>query len=83
MTDTKIFTEIGFGNDTFVSTEVETGDVEMRQPGFIKMKCRGIYLRLWVGHTVWIASTVNGFTRMTKPKKKFKFLLGFEGIPRS
>lgn len=42
----KVFTEIGFGNDTFLSTEIEEGESERRIPSFIlPKKIAGFYLR--------------------------------------
>ena len=32
----KVFAEVGFGNDSFFSTEFEEGDDEYRIPKFIK-----------------------------------------------
>lgn len=34
----KVFAEIGFGNDSFLSTEFEDGEEEYRVPKFIKSK---------------------------------------------
>ena len=31
----KIYSELGFGNDTFFSTEIEVGEEEFRVPKFI------------------------------------------------
>lgn len=81
MLRTKIFTEIGIGNQSFISTEVERGEREHRVRGFIRMRVRAIYLRLWVGRTAYILSTKRGFETMPKNRKAFKLLLGFEGIP--
>ena len=80
-TKEKIYAEIGFGNDTFISTEVEKGKKEYRMDEFIKpKKVNGIYLRIWVLKKVLIISTYNGFKIITKNKNKFKLLFGVEGI---
>ncbi|MEC9292094.1 MAG: DUF3977 family protein [Pseudomonadota bacterium] len=80
----KVFTEIGFGNETFINTELEDDHGnETRQPGFVSFSLKGIYLRIWIGYKVFVASTVNGFSITKKPKRRFKFLFGLEGIPKS
>ena len=76
----KVYMEIGFGNDTFVSTEIEEGDKEYRISRFIKLKKRtGFYLRFWVFKTVFILSTNNGLRIMKKDRNKFKTLFGISG----
>lgn len=51
----KVFAEMGFGNDTFLSTEMENEDKEYRIPKFIKPKIiSGYYLRFWIFKTVFI-----------------------------
>jgi hypothetical protein len=40
----KIYAEIGFGNDTFLSTKIEEGDDEYRIPKFsVPPKIKSIY----------------------------------------
>ncbi len=79
----KVYTEIGFGNETFINTELEDNNGnETRQPGFVSFSLKGIYLRVWAGYKVFVVSTVNGFSITNKPKRKFKFLLGLEGTQK-
>ena len=80
--DILIFTEIGIGNRSFINTEVEKGDRERRVRGCVRMKVKGVYLRLWTGRRVFILSTRQGFKRQRKNRSTFKLLLGFEGVPR-
>lgn len=75
----KIFTEIGYGNTSFISTEVEIGEYEHRLRGFVRMKLVAAYFRIWIGKTVVVLSTNNGFEVKNKSKRKFKVLLGFYG----
>lgn len=76
----KIFFEIGVGNETFVSTEIEEGEKEYRVPNFIiPEKISGYYLRVWIGKKVYILSTNDGFETTLKAKNKFKFLFGISG----
>lgn len=76
----KIFAEIGFGNDTFLSTEIESDDKEYRIPKFIKPKIiNGYYMRIWIFKTVLILSTNSGFEITKKDRNKLKILLGISG----
>jgi len=76
----KLFTEIGVGNSTFISTEKEYFDGrEERVPGFQKIYLDGVYLRIWFGKIVILLSTKNGFKIQNKDKSTFKFLIGIQG----
>lgn len=75
-----VFAEIGFGNDTFLSTEIEEEENEYRVPRFIlPKKIKGIYLRFWIGKTVYVLSTNNGWEIKKKSKNKLKILFGVSG----
>lgn len=76
----KLFSEIGFGNDSFLSTEFEEGDKEYRVPKFIKpQKITSFYFRLWLFKTVLILSTNRGLEIKKKNKNKLKILFGISG----
>ena len=76
----KIFAEIGFGNQSFLSTEVEQGRKEYRINKFIIPEIvNGFYLRVIIFGTTIILSTYDGF-KIKKQNKRFKFLFGIEGI---
>lgn len=76
----KIYAEIGFGNDTFLSTEIEEGDREYRIPKFIKPRqIKSYYLRFWIFKRVFIFSTKDGFKITAKSKNKLKILFGLGG----
>ena len=76
----KVFTEIGFGNDTFVNTETEYPDgSEERQKGVVKMNLKAIYFRIWLGNKVFILASNEGFKLTQKSKKRFKVLFVLEG----
>lgn len=81
MRNMRIFTEIGFGNASFINTEIEIGDRERRVRGCVRMHVQGVYLRVWIGRRVWILSTRQGYKTMMKNRSTFKLLLGFEGVP--
>jgi prolyl-tRNA synthetase len=79
-----IFTEIGFGNESFLSTEVEEGDSEYRVKGFIlPEKIKGVYLRFYIGKKNIILSSKNGLVIKKKEKPKFKILFGIYGISQN
>lgn len=76
----KVFAEIGFGNDTFLSTEFEEGNNEYRVPKFvIPSKIHGYYFRVWIFKNVWVLSTNNGFGANKKDRNKLKVLFGISG----
>ena len=80
MNQTKIFAEIGYGNDTYLSTEIEKGKYEHRIPKFIiPQKIEGIYFRFWAWKRVFVVSTKNGFSLTKKDRVKLKVLFGMEG----
>jgi len=81
----EIFAEIGFGNASFCSTEIEKGRFEHRIRGFvIPPKIRGIYVRIWLYNRVLVLSTRNMISWQKKPKKRVKkrvkILFGVEGV---
>lgn len=82
----KVFAEIGFGNETFLSTEIEEGVSEYRIPKFIlPNKIKSLYFRLWVFKKVFILSTNHGFEIKSKDRNKLKIVFGIsgEGINKS
>lgn len=76
----RIYAEIGFGNDSFLSTEIEKENTEYRISKFIKpKKITEYYFRVWIFKTVFILSTKDGFKVRNKDKNKFKILFGIGG----
>ena len=72
---------MGFGNDSFFSTEFEKGKNEYRiQKLIIPKKINSFYIRIWVFKRVFIISTNHGLEFNKKNKNKFKFLFGISGI---
>lgn len=77
----KVFAEIGIGNKTFLSTEIEEGRAEYRIPKFIlAKKVEGYYFRLWIFRRVIIFSTNEGIKLQKKTGNHFKILLGISDI---
>ena len=76
----KVFAEIGFGNDTFFSTEFEEGESEYRVSRFIlPAKIEGFYFRFWIFRKVFIFSINHGFETKQKDRNKLKILFGVSG----
>lgn len=77
----KIYTEIGYGNPTFINTEIEYPDgTEKRIPGFKKMNVNDLYFRVWLGTEVYILSTKDGFKKQIKNRSNLKILFGIQGV---
>ncbi|GET68060.1 DUF3977 family protein [Streptococcus dysgalactiae subsp. equisimilis] len=72
------YIEIGLGNSWLVRTEYEKDngtEVEVRGiSGAVHP--RSIYLRIWLGYTVWILDFKEGFKQQTKSRKSFKCVVG-------
>ena len=76
----KIFAEVGFGNETFLSTEVEEGTNEYRVSRFVMPdKIRDFYFRFWIFKTVFVLSTADGFMMAKRDKNRLKILFGIGG----
>jgi hypothetical protein len=76
----KVFAEIGFGNDTFMSTEFEEGNSEYRISHFVLPgKIKDCYFRFWVFKNVFVLSTSDGFKIEEKDKNRLKILFGVSG----
>ena len=76
----KIFAEMGIGNNSFFSTEIEKGELEHRVKHFlIPPKIEGVYLRIWIYKRVFAISTNRFFNTTKKSKIKFKLIFGIEG----
>jgi len=79
----KIYAEIGIGNKSFLSTEIEEKNKEFRIRTFIfPEKLKEIYFRLWVFRFVIILSFFKGIFLRKKSKNNFKFLIGFGGVQK-
>lgn len=76
----KCFSEIGIGNSSFLSTEVEEENNEYRIPKFIfPNKITGIYFRFWLFKNIFILSSNYGIEIKKKDRNKFKILFGISG----
>ncbi len=76
----KVFAEIGFGNDTFLSTEFEECEYEYRIAEFVlPNRIKELYFRFWILRRVFILSTQYGFKLKKKDRNKLKLLFGIGG----
>ncbi|MEK7600535.1 MAG: DUF3977 family protein [Patescibacteria group bacterium] len=75
-----LFSEMGIGNSSLFSTEIEEGANEWRVSKFLlPKKITDYYIRIWIWRKVLILSTKDGMKFKTKDTKRFKFLLGIGG----
>lgn len=79
----KQYVEIGIGNTWWVRTEVEDPDgTEHEIKGCRSFRrVEGIYLRFWIGKSVWIMSTNERLKTTRRNRPAFKVLFGISGIP--
>ncbi len=76
----KIYAEVGIGNKSFFSTEIEKENKEYRIKKFlIPNKLEEIYIRLWLFKLVLIISFFKGIKLKKKDQSKFKLVLGIGG----
>lgn len=76
----QVYAEMGIGNETFLSTEIEEGGHERRIKGFhLPKKITDVYVRIWVGKRVMIVSTKDGVKFVRKEKQGLKILVGVGG----
>lgn len=82
----QIFTEIGIDPDNNkylfgISSEIENEDgTEIRKSGFMKMKLRGFYFRIWILKFVFGFGIPSGFVLKKKNRNNFKILFGLNGM---
>lgn len=72
------YIEAGIGNKWFVRTEIETDQGEEHEEKGIKgpINLQSFYLRFWIGKTVFIFDSKEGFKKAQKNNKKFKLIFG-------
>jgi hypothetical protein len=72
------YIEFGIGNRWLVRTETEKPDgTETEARGIIgPVKCRSLYIRVWIRRTVWILDSQDGFKKATKARNHFKVIFG-------
>ena len=76
------FVEFGLGNKWFIRTETELNDgTEFEDKGIIgPIKIQSLYLRIWIGKTVFILDSKDGFKKTKKNLKEIKLLFGIRSL---
>ncbi|KMJ59845.1 hypothetical protein AB685_03010 [Bacillus sp. LL01] len=72
------YIEFGIGNTWLVRTETDfENGTEYEEKGIIgPVSFHSFYIRIWIGKTVLILDLKEGFKRIKKSRKEFKFILG-------
>ncbi|WP_028560159.1 DUF3977 family protein [Paenibacillus pinihumi] len=72
------FIEFGIGNRWLIRTETELSDgTEFEERGITgPVIFQSVYIRIWIGKTVWIADWKEGLKRSTKQRRAFKLIIG-------
>ncbi|MGN7410912.1 DUF3977 family protein [Sporosarcina sp. SAFN-010] len=75
------FVEFGIGNTWLVRTETELADgTEYKEKGIVgPTKFHSLYLRIWIGKTILIIDSREGFKWSKKTRKTIKLILGLAG----
>ncbi|AIQ18165.1 hypothetical protein H70357_16855 [Paenibacillus sp. FSL H7-0357] len=72
------YIEFGIGNRWIVRTETEFEDgTETEQQGIIRpIHFHSLYLRIWIGKTVFVADLKEGCKKSRKSRSKIKIVIG-------
>jgi len=72
------YIEFGLGNTWVIRTETELENgTEFEEKGIKRpIKFQSLYIRIWIGRTVYILDLKEGFKRVRKNRSDIKILLG-------
>ena len=72
------FIEFGIGNTWLIRTETELEDGSEYEERGIKgpIKFQSLYIRIWLGKTVFIADSKQGVKLKKKSRNEVKFIVG-------
>lgn len=72
------FIEFGLGNKWILRTETELSDgTEFQERGIVgPIKLQSVYLRVWLGKTVIIIDSKEGYKKSKKNRKEIKIIIG-------
>jgi hypothetical protein len=76
------YIEFGLGNTWVIRTETELENgTEFEEKG-IKgpIKFQSLYIRIWIGRTVYIVDLKEGFKRVRKNRSDIKIILGIASL---
>ncbi|AZB44220.1 DUF3977 family protein [Bacillus sp. FJAT-42376] len=76
------FVEFGLGNKWLIRTETELSDgSEFEEKGIVRpIKPQSLYLRVWIGKTVTIFDSKEGFKKVRKNRNEVKIILGIKSL---
>ncbi|MBS4200803.1 DUF3977 family protein [Bacillus sp. FJAT-49732] len=76
------FIEFGVGNKWLIRTETELSDgTELEEKGIVRpIKIQSFYIRVWIGKTVFILDTKDGFKKAKKNRIKIKLVFGIKSL---
>ncbi|MBO8155675.1 MAG: DUF3977 family protein [Bacillaceae bacterium] len=76
------FIEFGIGNKWLIRTETELSDgTEFEEKGIVgTLKPQSLYLRVWIGKTVVILDSKEGFKKTKKNRNEIKIILGIKSL---
>jgi len=76
------FIEFGIGNKWLIRTETELNDgTEFEEKGMVRpIKMQSLYLRFWLGKTVMILDSKDGFKKDKKERNAIKILFGIKSL---
>ncbi|WP_026678733.1 DUF3977 family protein [Fictibacillus gelatini] len=74
------FIEFGIGNKWLIRTETELSDgTEFEEKGIVgPIKPQSLYLRVWIGKTVVILDSKEGFKKSKKDRNEIKIIFGIK-----
>ncbi|MDW0115522.1 DUF3977 family protein [Sporosarcina thermotolerans] len=72
------FIEFGIGNTWLIRTETELENgTEYEEKGVVgPIQYHSLYFRIWIGKTVFILDSKEGFKRTQKSRKAIKLIVG-------
>lgn len=76
------FIEFGIGNKWLIRTETELSDgTEFEDKGIVRpIKLQSLYLRFWLGKTVVILDSKEGFKKTKKNRNEVKIIFGIKSL---
>ncbi|CAG9623123.1 DUF3977 family protein [Sutcliffiella rhizosphaerae] len=72
------YIEFGIGSSWLIRTETELDEgTEFEEKGIVgPIELQSLYIRIWIGSTVLLIDSKEGFKRMKKKRKELKLILG-------
>ena len=76
------FIEFGIGNKWLIRTETERSEgTEFEEKGIVRpIRMQSVYFRCWVGKTVVILDSKEGFKKSKKDRRAFKIVFGIKSL---